>query len=126
MTSESAENLLPPPSKPKWPANWPRREALVGEVEPCTEASNAAEDGRERREFAAATEQAEVARQLAEEKAGRERTARRNYAPQAGRPGHASSPCFSAGRVGVLCHPFCATELLSMGTDFAGTKWLRR
>src|SRR4029077_10320416 len=55
-------------------------DVLIDEVEPYIEASIAADDERERRELAAATEQAEVARLLAEEKAQRAQTARRGYA----------------------------------------------
>jgi WD40 repeat protein len=50
-------------------------DVLVEEVEPYIKASIAADDERARRELAAATEQAEVARQLAEEKAQREQAA---------------------------------------------------
>jgi len=55
-------------------------DVLIEEVEPYIKASIAADDERARRELAAATEQAEVARQLAEEKARRAQTARRGYA----------------------------------------------
>jgi Tol biopolymer transport system component len=57
-------------------------DVLIEEVEPYIEASIAADDERQRREFAAAadTERAEVARQLAEEKARRAQAARRGYA----------------------------------------------
>ena len=55
-------------------------DVLIEEVEPYIKASIAADDERARRELAAATEQAEVARQLAEKKARLAQAARRGYA----------------------------------------------
>ena len=52
-------------------------DVLIEEVEPYIKASIAADDERARRELAAATEQAEVARQLAEKKARPAQAARR-------------------------------------------------
>jgi WD40 repeat protein len=55
-------------------------DVLIQEVEPYIKASIAADDERQRRELAAATEQAEVARQLAEKRARLAQAARRSYA----------------------------------------------
>jgi WD40 repeat protein len=55
-------------------------DVLIEEVEPYIEASIAADDERKRKELAAATEQAEVARQLAEKRARLAQAARRGYA----------------------------------------------